>query len=78
MKLLNGEIIYDAEINNLKWTMSQIYKVLYTFGLYYLEVSSLIAHRESFVLTNKRFVRHSQLLSDFTGCEHSRVCIIIL
>lgn len=68
--LTENETIIVAAPDNYKWTLSTIWNIIGTFGVYYFEISGLAAHRQSVVFTNKRAIRHSQLLSEVTGLDH--------
>jgi len=73
ISLGKSETILDCSPNNPGWTWEMIKKTIISCGIYYFtDLHSRLNHRASFVLTNKRLINHSMLLSD-GSLHHSLV-----
>lgn len=69
------EVVYDACPVNPHWTFSDVKKVIFSLGAYYItDMAGHIQHRKNMYFTDRRIIQHSVLVSSLGGaCDHSRL-----
>lgn len=75
LSIPTDEVVYDACPVNPHWTSSDVKKVIFSLGAYYItDIAGHIQHRKNLVFTNRRIIQHSVLVSSYGGaCDHSRL-----